>query len=120
MLEVCNTCWVRLQVAEISTPQVRPIPAAELELRAAAGAAYAAAAREAAASGAQPDVRALPAEYADFLGGGGGSSSEDTSDEAYAARHKAGQEEERARFLGAGGEWSISTLVLSPSVALYC
>jgi hypothetical protein len=91
------------QVTEINTPQVRLIPPAELELRAAAGAAYLAAAAEAGDAQRRADIVArLKPEHAACLGGDG-SSSEDTSDEAYAVRHLAGEEEERTRFLGAAG-----------------
>ncbi len=49
----------------------------------------------------------MPDELRDVLQGepGEGSSSEDTSDEAYMARHRPREDEERQRFLGIpGGE----------------
>jgi hypothetical protein len=47
----------------------------------------------------------LPGEMAEVMRGPAseGSSSEDTSDEAYAARHKPKEAEERQRFLGLSG-----------------
>ena len=88
------------QVAEINTPQVRMLPDGELMQREAVVAAFRCHLKS------QGQVQ-MPDELRDVLQGepGEGSSSEDTSDEAYMARHRPREDEERQRFLGIpGGE----------------
>ncbi len=88
-----------VQVAEINVPQVRTIDDAEIRQRDAAIAAFR-------AQWKSDGQLQLPEGIAEVLRGGAeeGCSSEDTSDEAYAARHRPKEDEERQRFLGISGD----------------
>ncbi|KAK9820355.1 hypothetical protein WJX72_009373 [[Myrmecia] bisecta] len=83
----------RLQVSNISIPQVRPLPQEELAKRSAAVAAWGARLK-----GTGPAE--IPADLVPLIQPSGeGSSSEDTGDEVYVQRHAPREEEERNKFM---------------------
>ncbi|GAB4819741.1 hypothetical protein N2152v2_006787 [Parachlorella kessleri] len=90
----------RTQVKTIDTPKVRLLPAEELKQREEALAAYSANLREGVKEpkAAKPLLAVCPEEEQ------GTSSEEDISDEAFAARHRALEEEERLRYQSYAGK----------------
>lgn len=102
-------------MAEISVPQVRTLNEAEMKQREAAMAAFRFHWKS------DGHVQ-MPDGMGEMMKGAAdeGSSSEDTSDEAYAARHKPKEDEERQRFLGIPGESILHLLHLDPVVLVPC